>query len=72
MAKVQEMCLFWSRFIEVDILVYIALFTSIRNCDWQLRVASIKLMAPIFFAFDRPIYQRLVATSNSCSVAIIS
>lgn len=62
MAKSNETCLFWSRFIESDIFAYISLFISIRNCDWQLRIASIKLMAPIFFAFDRPIYQRLVST----------
>jgi hypothetical protein len=37
-------------------------FIAIRNSDWQLRMASLKLMAAQFFAFDRPIYQRLVAT----------
>jgi hypothetical protein len=33
---------------------------GIRCSDWALRMASIKKMAPVFFAFDRPIYQRLV------------
>ena len=55
-------CLFWYCFLETDILSYIALFVAIRNCDWNLRMASIKLMAPLFFSFDRPIYKRLVAT----------
>jgi hypothetical protein len=45
--ELNETSVFWSRFIEIDIFTYIALFTAIRNCDWQLRVASIKLMAPI-------------------------
>jgi hypothetical protein len=52
-------CLFWNRFLNYDALAYISLYTSIRCRDWTLRVASIKLMSPIFFAFDRPMYQRL-------------
>lgn len=62
MTESHVMCLFWHRFLETDLFGYIALFVAIRNCDWNLRLASIKLMAPIFFAFDRPIYKRLVAT----------
>ena len=37
-----------------------ALFIAIRNADWVLRMAAIKLMAAVFSAFDRPIYQRII------------
>ena len=53
-AKASKTCLFWSRFLESDILAYIGLYVSIRNGDWHLRNASIKRMTAIFFAFDRP------------------
>jgi hypothetical protein len=53
---------FWKNFVEFDVFAYVSLFIAIRNSDWQLRLASLKTMAAIFFAFDRPIYQRLVST----------
>ncbi len=53
---------FWYQFLNCDAMAYLSLYISIRSSDWTLRVASLKLMAPVFFAFDRPIYQRVVAT----------
>ena len=51
---------FWYRFTTEDCFAYIALYIAIRYRLWPLRVGSMKLMAPIFQAFDRPTYQRLV------------
>lgn len=51
---------FWSRFLHVDCLAYIGLFLSIHYRNWELRTGSIKELAAIFAAFDRPIYQQLV------------
>ena len=56
----QQTCQFWYEYITVNSLVYMALFIAIRNGDWVLRMTAIKLMAAVFSAFDRPIYQRLV------------
>ena len=51
---------FWYRFISVDCFAYIALFLSIRYRKWELRTGSMKLLAPIFSAFDHQIYEELI------------
>ena len=51
---------FWSDYISSNAFCYIALFVSIRSTNWLLRIAAIKLMAPIFSAFDRPTYRKLI------------
>jgi hypothetical protein len=51
---------FWDEYVSLNALSYIALFASIRSGNWTLRLASIKLMAPIFSAFDRPTYRKLI------------
>ena len=56
----QDTTRFWYDYITVNSLAYVALFVAIRNGDWLLRLAAIKLMAAVFHAFDRPIYQRIV------------
>ena len=48
---------FWNDFVSLNAF---ALFASIRSGNWNLRLASIKLMAPIFSAFDRPTYRKLL------------
>ena len=56
----QQTCQFWYEYIITNSLVYMTLFIAIRNGDWVLRMTAIKLMAAVFSAFDRPIYQCLV------------
>ena len=51
---------FWYRFVSTDCLAYIGLFLSIRYRNWELRTGSIKELAAIFAAFDRPTYQQLI------------
>lgn len=50
----------WDSFIHRDALAYIMLFVAIRTGNWHLRIGALKKMAPLFHAFDRPTYLRLV------------
>lgn len=43
-----------------DMKAYMSLWLAIRTSDWDLRVASYKLLGPLFRAYDRTHYQRLV------------
>lgn len=52
---------FWKQFVFEVGLAYIGLFLAIRSGNWDLRLASIKLMAPIFTAFDHQTYRKLIA-----------
>ncbi|XP_071481651.1 uncharacterized protein [Diadema antillarum] len=51
---------FWHRFLTRDCLCYINLHLAIRTGNWNLRIAALKSMAPIFHAFDRQNYSFLI------------
>ena len=52
---------FWVQLVLEDVLTYVGLFLAIRGGDWQLRMTCLKLMAPIFTAFDHNTYQKLIS-----------
>ena len=56
----QDTIHFWFQFVTVDILAYFGLFNAIRYRNWHLHNGSIKRLAAVFSAFDRPIYQTLI------------
>ena len=60
LSQKQDIIRFWYQFVTVDIMAYLGLFIAILYCNWDLRNSSIKLLAPVFSAFDRPIYQSLI------------
>ena len=60
MAKSDDTWKFWYNFVTKDCSYYIQLFLAIRCRNWELRVSALKLMAPIFKAYDRTTYQKLI------------
>ena len=60
-ARTDDTWKFWIQLVFQDVMAYIGLFLAIRSGDWQLRMASMKLMAPTFTAFDHPTYQKLIS-----------
>ena len=60
LAKTNPTIRFWYQFISVDCFAYIALFMALRYRNWELRTGSLKLLAAVFSAFDRPTYQQLI------------
>ena len=48
---------FWSQFVFSDCFSYVGLYLAIRGGNWNLRVSSLKQMAPMFCQpFDRDYY----------------
>ena len=51
---------FWSDFIFKNGFAYISMYMSARSTKWDLRLASLKNMVPLFAAFDQPNYHKLL------------
>ena len=60
LAMKQETIKLWFQFLTNDCLAYFGLYVAIRHQNWQLRTASLKLMAAVFEALDKPTYQKLI------------
>ena len=60
MADRDENWKFWKNFVLRDAYAYITLFLSMRGGLWKLRTGSIKMMVPLFTAFDRPHYRKII------------
>ena len=59
-AKEDDNWWFWAEFIFKNGLAFISLYMSVRSSQWNLRLASVKNMVPMFAAFDHPNYHRLL------------
>lgn len=60
LSQKQDTVKLWYHFLEEDCLAYLALYVGIRYRNWQLRTVGLKMMAAVFEAFDRSIYQKLI------------
>ena len=59
-ASIDDTWKIWMHFVFEDFFSYFCLYISIRTSNWKLRMSSLKNIAPLFTAYDRPCYQRLL------------
>lgn len=60
MCKIDDTFKFWHEFVHKHCFSYVALYLSFRSSNWYLRIAALKNLAPLFHAFDRHMYLRLI------------
>ena len=59
MAAKDDTWKFWQQFVFQDCFAYVQLYLASRCQNWDLRVSALKL-APLFIAYDKTTYQRLI------------
>ncbi len=52
---------FWTQFVFEDAFAYINLYIALRSRNWELRLACLKLMAPIFSAYEHFTCKKIIA-----------
>ena len=57
LAEQHDTIRFWYQFISEDCFACIGLFITLRYRNWDLRTGSLKLLGPVYSAFDHSIYQ---------------
>ena len=60
LASKDDTCKFWINFLLHDCQAYVGLYIAIRGGMWALRMASLKEMCPLFTAFDRLNYMKIL------------
>lgn len=60
MCQMDDTFRFWHDFIHKHCFSYVSLFLAFRNSNWNLRMGSLKNLAPLFHAYDRHMYLRLI------------
>ena len=60
MAKIDSVWRLWVGFVFTNCYCYLTLYLAIRGSNWKLRLSSLKRMAPLFAAFDRDTYERII------------
>lgn len=60
LSQKQDTIKFWNKFLFENCAPYIGLYTALRYRNWFLRTASLKQLAAVYTAFDRPTYQQLI------------
>ena len=60
MAEKDKVWSLWADFVFVNCFCYVALYLGVHSSNWNLRLASLKSMAPLFAAFNCDIYERII------------
>lgn len=50
----------WADFVFVNCYCYIMLYLGVHSSNWNLRLAGLKRMAPLFVAFDCDTYEWII------------
>ena len=64
LAESNDTLKFWLGFVFQDGLAYVGLYLAIRGGLWDLRLASLKEMCPVFTAFDHIHYLKMLVMAN--------